>query len=176
MIKNLLEYQEKDKERLTLVASIEGGRYKREIDAANRAINEAKSTLLTLENDAKQLAASYQSVERNLKEVFGQIEKYNKAAAGYKKEDEIQGAVKNVSELLAKISNYEGQLDDIAKRITTKTAAFEEAKSAVVRAQKNVVALTPGYDAALKAVAPKFIAPPTRPTFSGATSIVGMAQ
>ena len=155
MIKELLAYQEKDKERLALVLSVENGRVKREMDTANRAIEDAKQNLLALENDARSLTSAFESVGKNLRELFERVEQYNKTASSNKSEDEIQSAASYVSALLQKVTGYENQLDDISKRIAAKAAAFEDAKTAVIRAQKNIAALTPQYQSQLKEIQPK---------------------
>jgi len=155
MIKELLAYQEKDKERLALVLAVEAGRVKREIDIANHAIDVAKQNLLSLENDARALTAAFESVGKNLKELFDRVEQYNKTASQNKTEDEIGSAASYVSALLQKITGYESQLEDISRRIAAKTAAFEDAKTAVIRAQKNIAGLTPQHQAQLKEIQPK---------------------
>jgi len=162
MIKNLLAYQEKDKERLALVASIENGRIKREIDAANQTIEDGKQALLTLENDAKNLNALFQSATKNLKETFDRIEQYNKTAKSPAKTsealDELKSAESYVAALLQKVTGYDGQLEDIAKAIAAKCVAFEDTKSAIVMAQKRMASLAPNYAAAKNEIAPKMAA------------------
>ena len=154
MINSLLAYQEKDKERMSLLLTVEAGRVKRELDAAGVAIDSGRQTLLALENDAKALAAAFESSTKNLGELFARIEQYNKTAAPNKTEDEIASAHAYLSTLQSKVTGYENQLDDIAKRITAKAAAFEAAKTAVVRAQNNKKALEPQYEAQLKQIEP----------------------
>jgi len=159
MIKNLLAYQEKDKERLAIVASVEGGRVKREIDAANQTIEDAKNALLSLENDAKNLAVLMQSVNKNLTETFGRVEQYDKSSKTQKQTqehlDELKSAEKYGVALSEKVTGYDNQLEDLAKRIHGKVTAFDDMKIAIVNAQKRVAALQPGYQQAQKEIAPK---------------------
>jgi predicted nucleic acid-binding Zn-ribbon protein len=158
VIKNLLMYQEKDKQYLSLLSSVENGKIRNEISSSNRALGESRQNLLALENDAKVLTAAYESSVKNLKEVFERIEQYNKTVIAGGNEDEIASAANYLTALLAKVTGYENQLEDISKRIAAKTAVFEDAKSTVVRAQKTIALLTPQYQAQRKQIEQKLAA------------------
>jgi len=155
MIKSLLAYQEKDKQRRILAASVEDGRVKREIDTSSRALDDARRNLLTLENDAKGLVSAFASASKNLKELLDRVEGAKRVAEKAATEDQIQAAIADMSALLEKVKSYESQLDEISKRISQKTAQFEDAKNTVVRAQRTVATLTPEYQKQLGAIAPK---------------------
>lgn len=154
MIKKLLAYQEKDKERLAIILTVENGRVKRELDLANTTLNNARTTLLQLENDAQILTAAFESSIKNLNELFSRMEQYKKQN-NPKSEDEINSAVTYLSSMQSKIAGYENQLADIAKRITEKTAQFEETKTAVGRAQSTRKTLELQFEQQQKAIEPK---------------------
>jgi len=151
-IKELLIYQEKDKERIKLVMGVEQGRVKRELDTSSATIDSARNALLSLENDAKALMAAFESTTKNLTELVDRITQFKATAAKNQTEDEIESAQKYLATIQSKISGYENQLDDISKRIARKTAEFEDAKTAVVRAQNNKKALEPQYEAQKKQI------------------------
>lgn len=152
MIKPLLAYQEKEKEKLQLIAGVEGGRFKRELDEASRTIENSKRALLALENDAKVLAGVYESVNKNLNEVFDKIKAMEAANNNPSGEDEATQALAFMSALLSKVGSYENQLMDIHSKINTKVAAFEEAKAQVVKAQKGVSVYQAEYEKQKKAI------------------------
>ena len=155
IIKPLLEYQNKEREKIALVNAVEGGRAKRELDEANRTIENAKRMLLGLENDAKTLLTNYESISKALNELFDKIAVYNKTAKQSAEEDETTAQLSFVSGLLSKTGAYEAQLADIAAKINIKTAAFEEAKTQVVKAQKIVATASAQYQNEKKAAEPK---------------------
>ena len=154
MIKNLVTYQEKDKERIGLLLGVEGGRVKREINAANRIMDEARSGLLSLENDAKELTISYNGAAKTLAEHVERIEKLKKQSPP-KDEDEIQSSVAYMSTLLQKVNMIESQLESIAKNIAIKARNFEDQKNAVMKAQSIIKNLTPQYQKQLDEIKPK---------------------
>ena len=155
MIKNLIAYQEKDKARIELLQSIEGGRVKREINASNRTISDARATLLELEREAKELTSSYESTAKMLNEYFDRIEKLKKQEESGKSEDEIQSSVAYISTLLTKVGSFESQLESIGKSINSKTKNFEDLKNSVVKAQTAVKNLTPQYETQLAQIRPR---------------------
>lgn len=154
MIKSLLDYQSKEKEKLVLLASVDGGRVKRELDTASKSLLDAKNALLSLDNDAKMLTGSYENAQKQLSEIFDRIEQFKKQLEKQQSEDEAASAVSYVSALLQKVTGYEGQLDDILRKIAGKTAAFEEAKMQVVKAQKSIAVLQVEYDKQRKQIEP----------------------
>ena len=145
-IKELLEYQKKEAEKLAIEAGVEEGKAKREFDHATQALNEAKRTLLALENDAKVLLSNYSSISKNLSEIFDKIAIYNKNAKQSATEEEATSALSFVSGLLSKVSAYEAQLNDIANKIAIKTQAFEDAKTQAVKAQAVIKAASAQYE------------------------------
>jgi len=154
MIKNLIEYQEKDKKRLELLLSVEGGRNKREINAANKIVNDARATLLELERDAKDLTVAYAGLQKNLTEHLDRIEKLKKSTQP-KDESEIQISISAISTLLQKVNSLESQLENVGKNIASKTKSFEEVKAAVMKAQSTIKTLTPQYQAQLDKIKPQ---------------------
>ena len=155
MIKPLLEYQIKEREKIALLGGVEGGRAKREFNDANRTIENAKRMLLNLENDAKILLNNYESVSKNLGEIFDKVSAYNKNVGSGTGEEETNEQLSFISGLLSKVSAYEAQLNDIALKINSKTNAFEQAKLDVVKAQKISAASSHNYENEKKAAAPK---------------------
>ena len=158
MIEKMLEYQEKDKQRLALLATVENGRVKHEIDVASRALDDAKQSLLALENDAKTLSNAYEGVKKTLGELFDRIEQFKKPASQNKSEEEITSATAYVSAMLQKTTVHENQLEDLAKRIAAKTVAFKYKTATVARAQNIVRTLTPQYEQQKKQIEPKIAA------------------
>jgi len=138
MIKELLNYQTKERERLALVSGVENGKAKRELDDATVSLDNGKKVLLGLENDAKVLMTNYQSVSKNLKEIFDKIEMYQKSVKPDMDEEESTNSMTFVSGLLSKVSAYESQLNDIANKINAKNQAFEDIKVQVVKAQSVI--------------------------------------
>ena len=153
MIKNLLEYQEKDKKRIEIVQSIEGGRIKREIDAANRMVTEAKATLLSLENDAQSLTNAYENAKKTAADVLASVEKLTKQKAT--SEDELQEITSQMNVFVQRLGMIESQLENIAKSIAAKTKLFEDTKNQVIKSQTSIKNLTPSYEAQLAQVQPK---------------------
>jgi len=154
MIKNLLEYQEKDKKGIELRMSIEGGRVKREINACERLVNDAKQQLLGLEEDAKNLTAAYQATAKNLQDLLDRTGKLT-AQKTPETEDEIQSAAALVSAILQKVSTLEGQLENIGKSIAAKAKTFDDLKNSVVKAQTTIKSLTPQYETQMKGIKPQ---------------------
>lgn len=157
MIKPLLTFQEKEKEKLSLIAGVEGGRFKRELDEAARTIENSKRALLALENDAKMLASMYESVNKNLNEVFDKIKTMEAANKNPSNEEEAAQAVTFMSALLSKVGSYENQLVDMHSKIAAKVTAFEDAKLQVVKAQKGVSVYQAEYEKQKKSIEPSLV-------------------
>ena len=157
MIKSLLDYQAKEKEKLALVASVDMGRVKRELDSASRSLLDAKNALLSLDNDARVLTQAYENAQKQLADIFDRIEQLKKQMLGNQTEDEAASAVSYVSALLQKVASYENQLDDITRKITGKTAAFEDAKMQTVKAQKSIAVLQSEYEKQRRQIEPAIL-------------------
>ena len=80
MIKPLLEYQTREREKLTLLATVDGGKTKRELDEATRARENASNTVKQLANDAEVLLGHFETASKNLAEIFKKLETYGKGA------------------------------------------------------------------------------------------------
>jgi predicted nucleic acid-binding Zn-ribbon protein len=154
MIEKLLEYQEKEKQAITLRAQVEGGRVKREIDTSNKVLDDARAQLLVLEEDAKNLTEAYKSAADALEDVLDKSDKLLKQAEP-KNEDEIQSTAALSAALIQKVTQYENQLDSLAKAIANKNRQFEDAKSAVVKAQTTIKALVPQFEAQMTQIRPR---------------------
>jgi predicted nucleic acid-binding Zn-ribbon protein len=137
MIQSLLKYQAKEKEKLILLDKLEAGAAKCEFDETTRIIENASSAVTTLDNDARSLIASYESVTKAMSDIFEIIEKFNKNQKDSTTEEEAGEALSYVSGLLSKVSSYESQLADINAKIVQKTTAFENAKKAAGEAQRK---------------------------------------
>jgi len=152
MIKNLLDYQEKDKQRLTLIYGVEGGAVKREINAAKRVYNDASTSVLGLEKEAQGLQETYNNLQKSLKDLLATAGKFEKATP--KSEDEIQKTSAEISALLAKVSAVEGQLENVAKNINQKTKIYKDKNSEGAKAYSTIKALTPQYESQLAKIKP----------------------
>ena len=73
MIKALLDYQAREREKLALVASLEGGRTKRELDEATRARETASGTVKQLASDAEVCLGHFEVASKNLAEIFKKL-------------------------------------------------------------------------------------------------------
>jgi len=154
MIKNLLEYQAKDKERLELLLSVESGRAKREINAANKILTDVRATILELEREAKDLTNAYATAQKSLGEHLERVEKLKKQSDA-KDENDIQSSLAYISTLLGEIGALENKLDGISKSIAQKTKAFENTKAAGAKAQATIKNFTPQYQEQLDKIKPK---------------------
>jgi predicted nucleic acid-binding Zn-ribbon protein len=152
VIKNLLEYQKKDNARLTLVYSIENSAVKREIDSAQKSLNDARQSLLTLEEDAKALHNSYDYVAKNLNDILAKV---SPAKSAPKTEADIQSTATDLQGKFTKIENLQGQLEQIGRNINVKVKAFEDKKNIVIKAQTTIKNLTPNYENALAKIKPE---------------------
>ncbi|MDR0462396.1 MAG: hypothetical protein LBG88_03670 [Christensenellaceae bacterium] len=152
MIKNLLDYQQKDKRRLGIIHTVEHGPVKREINSATIILNDSRQSLLDLENDAKNLQNGYNSTSKTLQDLLNKVSGLSKSTP--KDEAEIQSTTAQIRELLAKIETVEAQLESIAKNISAKSELFEKQKNAVVKAQTTIKNLTPQYEAQLGKIKP----------------------
>jgi len=154
MIENLLKYQAKDKERLELLLSVDGGRVKREINIAQRVNNDARTQLLNLESDAKNLISTFAVISKSIKELLAHVEKSVRTTQP-KDEDEIKSAVTYIETILLKLNQSGSQLENMGKTITQKAKLFEDVKVNVAKAQSMIKTLTPQYEAQLGQIRPK---------------------
>lgn len=144
MIQQLLKYQDKEKEKLHLVLGVEGGRIKRDLDENTRAVDEAKKTLLNLENEAKALSANFASIQKNVTEILAKMDKLETPKGD--NEDDLHAAVNYAATLNQKLVGYENQLNDILKRINQKAAQFEALLDTVKKSQGQIATLTAAYE------------------------------
>ena len=154
MIQPILNYQTKEKEKLVLVYGVEHGKAKRELDEANRIIAGARNTLLALENDAQTLRHTYESISKNLNECFDKITAFNRTLAANPTEEETTAALTFLSGIQSRVGAYEAQISEVSKKITEKSARFEDAKNMTGRAQKTVQLASVEYEKQKTAIAP----------------------
>ena len=147
MIQPLLDYQAIEKEKLSLIATVEGGKVKRNLDETIKIIDGAKRTLLLLESEAKSTFTMYDSVKKNLSELVLKISDFQSAQEG-KTEEEIQTTLTYLSTLATKLHGYESQLKEMQRKIDDKHKRFEETKVQVMQAQKAQQTLATQYQAA----------------------------
>jgi predicted nucleic acid-binding Zn-ribbon protein len=149
MIEEILKYQAKEKEKIALEASIEGGKVKQELTLANKNIENAKRAFVALDNDAKSLEEQSKKLEKIYKEVAGELETV------MKNEDVELGKAQS---LLANLNAVERQLAGIMSDIEKKSAEFENMKLTVAKAQKAISVLTPEYEKQVGGIASQIAA------------------
>lgn len=154
MIKNLLEYQDLDKKAIALRFMVEGGKVKREIDTANKMMNDAKESVVKLEDEAKSLTQNYQSLEKGLKELIKEAEKLITARVS-QSEDEITATDAKIKELSGKITVMGNQLDMIGKSMYARLKSFDDAKADAGKGATIVKQLTPQYENQKAQIKPK---------------------
>jgi len=154
MIKPLLEYQAREREKLALLAGVDGGKTKRELDDATRARETASSTVKQLANDAEVLLGHFEAASKNLAEIFKKLEVYGKGAKGAD-EEAVTNDMTFVSGLLSKVSGYESQLADIATKSQTIRNVYEKAFASARKAQETIGVASVKYQNETKDIAPK---------------------
>jgi len=150
MIKELLAYQTKEKEKLKLIESVERGKVKRDLDEAKRQLENVKSAVLSLDLDAQNASSNAETVRKNLDELLARSEEILKQAETIDPtaEDELNSLINYADGVASKIKGYESQLIEITKRINDRAAQFEDAKTKIVRATKAIQNLEPEYEKA----------------------------
>jgi len=146
MIKELLEYQTKEKEKIDLVLSVEGGKVKREINDANRNLDIIKKNVLALEEEARGAGVLIEAIKKNLGELTMRADEISGKSGGELGEDEMEGSIAYASSINSKVIGYEKQLNDLVRKINAASVGFEDAKQKIMRAQKVVQGLTPKYE------------------------------
>lgn len=157
MIKQLLEYQAREREKLDLLATVDSGRTKRELDEATRARETASGTVKQLAHEAEVCLAHFETASKNLAEIFKKLETYG---AGIKGADEetVTNNMTFVSGLLSKVSGYESQLADIAAKSQNIKNVYEKAVSSAKKAADVMATASVKYQNETKDVAPKIVA------------------
>jgi len=156
MIKPLLEYQTREREKLNLQAAVDGGKTKRELDEATRARESASNTVRQLANDAEVLLGAYETASKNLAEIFKKLETYGKAAKSGD-EEAVTNDMTFVSGLLAKVSGYESQLADVAAKSSAIRNTYEKAVVSAKKAADVMASASVKYENEAKEVAPKIV-------------------
>ena len=154
MIKNLLAYQDLDKKAISLRYMVEGGKVKREIDTANKMMNDAKESVVKLEDEAKSLTANYQSLEKSLREYVKEAE-HLVAAKSPSNETEIATVDARTKELVEKIRTIGNQLELIGKSMCARLKSFDDAKNDAGKGANIVKQLTPQYESQKAQIKPK---------------------
>jgi predicted nucleic acid-binding Zn-ribbon protein len=152
-IDELLKYQEKEKKLIALRLTVDGGRVRRELDVAQRALTTGTQQLLSLETDAKNLQATANALEKSLRDATEQAKKF--LAQKPDTESATEEAAASVSRLIETVRTIEGQLENIARTIQVKSRAFDECRNAYQKAQQARDALKPQYEAELGAIKPE---------------------
>jgi predicted nucleic acid-binding Zn-ribbon protein len=124
-ISKLLDAQKTDKERLSLLLSLEQSDTKCELDAAKRIANDAKTKLLSLDEEAGNLKQNFARLGRVVEETVKLVENAKKSG----------GDVGEFNSALSRLSILEGHLADIERKISEKTAAFNLTYQSGARAQ-----------------------------------------
>ena len=155
MISELLKYQEKEKEKLKLVFSVEGGKVKRELDESNRQLESAKQDIVKLDSEAKNIAGLIDVVRKNMGEILARVDDIMSKEHDSDNEDELNSAITYISTISNKVDGYESQLNDLNRKINDKANQFEDAKNKLMKLQKNIQVLMPQYEEQRKQIAPK---------------------
>ncbi|MCL2756142.1 MAG: hypothetical protein FWE45_03805 [Firmicutes bacterium] len=155
MIKPLLDYQQKEKEKIDLVNVVESGKIKRDIDEANRMLDSMKKVVLNLEDEAKHTASNIDAIKKNMSELLVRTDEISSKDHDKSSEDELGSAIAYTSAVNTKVVGYEAQLNELIKKINNANQAFEDAKLKIMRAQKVIQTLTPEYEKQKKDIAGK---------------------
>ena len=163
IIKPLLEYQSREREKLNLLATVDGGRTKRDLDEATRAREAASGTVKQLASDAEALLGHFEAASKNLAEIFKKLESYGKGrdsstALGMTNEEAVANDMTFVSGLLSKVSGYESQLADITAKSATIKNVYEKAVTSAKRAQEIAARTSVQFEKETKDIAPKIAA------------------
>lgn len=154
MIKPLLEYQAREREKLALMVQVNEGRAKRDLDEATRMRDSASGTVKQLAHDAEVCLGYFDAIQKNLGEVFRKIDDYNKHAKNGD-EEAVTNDMTFVSGLLSKVSGYESQLADIAAKSAAIKNTYEKAVANAKRAAEVGSAAGAKFDRESKDAAPK---------------------
>jgi len=157
MIKPLLEYQAREREKLNLLATVDGGKTKRELDEATRTREAASGTVKALANDAEVLLGHFEAASKNLAEIFKKLETYGKGAKS-NDEEAVTNDMTFVSGLLSKVSGYESQLADIAAKSANIKNVYEKAVVSAKKAAEVMATASVKYQNETKDIAPKIAA------------------
>lgn len=158
MIKPLLEYQAREREKLNLLAAVDGGRTKRELDEATRAREAASGTVKQLANDAEVLLGAFDAASKNLADIFKKLEKYGNGTKLGDDEEAVTNDMTFVSGLLSKVSGYESQLADIASKSANIKSVYEKALVSAKKAAEVMAVASKKYEQETKDIAPKLVA------------------
>lgn len=155
MIKPLLEYQAREREKLNLLAAVDLGRTKRELDDATRQRETASGTVKQLANDAEVCLAHFEAASKNLAEIFKKMETYSKGAKSSADEETVTNDMTFVSGLLSKVSGYESQLADIAVKSANIKTVYDKAVVSAKKAAEVMASASVKYEKETKDIAPK---------------------
>lgn len=158
MIKPLLEYQSREREKLNLLANVDSGRTKRELDEATRAREAASGTVKQLAHEAEVCLAYFETASKNLAEIFKKLETYNAGIKAGADEEAVTTNMTFVSGLLSKVSGYESQLADIAAKSQNIKAVYEKAVISAKKAAEVMSTASIKYQNETKDNAPKIAA------------------
>jgi len=157
-MKEILAYQEKEKDKLKLLDSLESGKLRRDIAACQKELETAKATVLTLDNEAKALTSSVDAVRKNMGELLTRADQMSATDFAKQSEDEIGSAISYMGTISSKIAGYEKQLEEMIRKVEGKHKQFETEVEKMKKAQKLVLTLTPQYDKAKTDLEPKLAA------------------
>ncbi|MCL2846940.1 MAG: hypothetical protein FWE38_04590 [Firmicutes bacterium] len=157
MIKSLIAYQDKEKEKLALVYSVEAGKTKRELTESLNAMEVAKKAVLELDSEAKNITLTIDGLKRQLDEIASKVTDVNKSKTDAS-EDELNSAIALASMVASRLVAYENQLVEIGKKINEKSTQFEAAKQKAARAQMAEKKLSPEYEREKAAIAERVTA------------------
>jgi len=154
MIKELLAYQSKEKEKLSIIDGVERGKVKRDLDEAKRQLESAKTIVLSLDGDAQTVSSNAETVRKNLDELLARAEEITKQASTIdpSAEDELNSLISYADGVANKIKGYESQLVEITKRINERASQFDDAKTKIMRATKAIQTLEPEYQKAVATI------------------------
>ncbi|MCL2569754.1 MAG: hypothetical protein FWE16_00930 [Firmicutes bacterium] len=145
MIKALLDYQEKEKEKLNIIATVEGGKVKRELDEAMRIFENAKNASLALDEESKQLVSTVETLKKENATAVKSMEALVKGANNATDEEKINEQISEVSKLFNKVAGMETQLGDIIRKINDKNAKFEIEVANLKKSQGAIKTLQEQY-------------------------------
>ena len=156
-IKPLLEYQAREREKIASLATVEGGRAKKELDEATRTREAASGTVKQLASDAEAILNSFEAASKNLAEIFKKLEAHKVGAKG-ETEEAAASEMTFVSGLLSKVSGYESQLAEFSAKSANIKNVYEKAVTSAKRAAEVASRASVQYEKESKEIAPKIAA------------------
>ena len=128
MLKDILEYQQKDPMLVKIDRDLENSQQKVEVNKLVEQVKQVQSKLVALENSATQLVAEFEKVKQTFEKEDNKLQKVKDTDFSDKDETELRDAEIQIKKEIGGLLGFGKEIKTLSDKITKTVKEFEQTK------------------------------------------------